>query len=266
MSLLYVLGLRRARRRYPEDASIKGSHIAAFFVAILIAAFVLLTPVDTIARTQLFSVHMAQAIILTTLCTPLILYGSPAILLRPLIELPVIRAIVRLLTMPLVASVIFNLSFLLWHVPKFYEVAQQNETLYQIEMLNIFLASLLNWWPLIGSLREEVNRMAYPLQMLYAFFDGQPVDILAFVLVFSGVAIYKLYLIPPQLHMSAFADQTVAGALLLIPGLIDLVVMTPLFFRWLGQIEERTRLADQRRQEEAYEEEEYEEEEEEASK
>ncbi len=266
MSLLYVLGLRRVRLRSSEDTSIKAIHISAFFLAILIAASMLLTPIDTIGRTQLFSIHMMQAVVLTTVCTPLILFGSPAILLRPLIELPLLRVIVRPLTMPLVATIIFNFSFLFWHVPKVFELAQQNATLYQVAMLNIFLASLLNWWPLIGSLREEINRMTYPVQMLYAFFDGQPVDIFAFVLVFSGVAIYRLYTIPPQLHLSAFADQTVAGALLLIPGLVDLVVMSPLFFRWLGQIEDRTRLADQQRQEEMYEEVEYEEYEEEEEK
>ncbi len=91
------------------------------------------------------------------------------------------------------------------------------------------------------------------MQMVYAFFDGQPVDIFAFLLVFTGVVFYTHYTIPPQFiewGYSAVADQTIAGAFLLIPGLVDLVVMSPLFFRWLGQIEDQARLADQKRQEE----------------
>ncbi len=258
LSLLYVLGVRRVRVHSPQDTSLQRLHIAAFFLAMLIAAFMLLTPVDTIGRTQLFSVHMAQIVVLTTLCTPLILYSCPAVLLQPLAEIPGIREILRALTFPLVASILFNLIFLFWHVPHIYAIAQRNVMLYQVEMLSIFLTSLLNWGPLIGSQRDQ-QHMSYPIKMLYAFFDGQPVDIFAFVLVFTGVALYKLYAIPPQLNLTPFADQTVAGALLLIPGLVDLVVMTPLFFRWLNEIEEDTRLADQRRQEIAYEDEEYEE-------
>ena len=80
------------------------------------------------------------------------------------------------------------------------------------------------------------------MQMLYAFLDGQPVDIFAFLVVFTGVAFYTHYVIPPQFIQfgySAVADQTVAGAFLLIPGLVDLVVMSPLFFRWLAQIEQQ---------------------------
>ena len=90
--------------------------------------------------------------------------------------------------------------------------------------------------------------MTYPKQMLYAFLDGQPLDIYAFLLVFSGVVIYPFYAIPPQLGIYAFADQAMGGALLLLPGLIDLVVMTPLFFLWLAQIEQKARIADQKRQ------------------
>jgi cytochrome c oxidase assembly factor CtaG len=253
LSLLYALGVRRVRTRSPQDAELRALHIVAFFVALFIAAFVLLTPVDAIGRTQLFSVHMAQIVILSTICAPLLLYGCPAVLLRPLTEIPVIREILGALTFPLVASMLFNLTFLFWHVPRFYADAQRNVTLYQIEILTIFLTSLLNWWPLLGSLRQ-LHRMSYPIKMLYAFFDGQPVDIFAFVLVFTGVALYRSYAIPPQLNLTPFADQTIAGALLLIPGLIDLVVMTPFFFRWLDQIEQSTRLADQLREEMEYEE------------
>ncbi|MGZ6386988.1 MAG: hypothetical protein ACXWOL_16345 [Ktedonobacteraceae bacterium] len=69
------------------------------------------------------------------------------------------------------------------------------------------------------------------------------------MLVFSGVVIYPFYAIPPQLGISAFADQAMGGALLLLSGLIDLVLMTPLFFLWLAQIEQKARIADQKRQE-----------------
>lgn len=243
---LYLLGLRRARQHPVQDDAVTRRHIVAFFSAIVVMAIILLTPIDTIARTQLFSVHMAQLVLLTTLCAPLILFSTPASLLRPFVSLPVIRPIIRVFTRPLVASVLFNLLFLFWHVPKILHFTIGNSVLYHVQVLSIFIAALLNWWPLLGSVRE-LRPMSYPLQMLYAFFDGQPVDIFAFILVFTGVTIYTFYAIPPQLGLSTFADQAVGGALLLIPGLVDLVVMTPLFFRWLGQIEAKTKKDDEER-------------------
>src|SRR5258708_33150386 len=83
--------------------------------------------------------------------------------------------------------------------------------------------------------------------MLYAFLDGQPMDIYALIIVFGGVVIYP-YNVPAQLNIGAFADQASAGALLLLPGIVDFVVMSPLFFRWLGQLEEGAKRNDERRQ------------------
>jgi putative membrane protein len=251
LCLLYVVAIRLAHRYKPEE-TLPSYRILAFVSAIILIALILLTPLDTIARTQLFAAHMIQAVTLTTLCAPLLLVACPDWLLRPLIDQPVGRQIFRFLTHPLVASLIFNLTFLTWHAPNLYNLALKNSALYHVELLSFLLTSLLNWWPLIGPLRRLRN-LSYPLQMVYAFFDGQPVDIYAFLLVFTGVVFYTHYTIPHQFiewGYSAVADQTIAGAFLLIPGLVDLVVMSPLFFRWLGQIEQQSKIADQRRQEE----------------
>src|SRR5260370_15545633 len=222
--------------------------MAAFCSGIVIVALLVLSPINTIARTQLFSVHLAQVVILTSVCSPLILAGCPAALLRPLLEIPIVRNIVRFLTFPLVASLIFNATFLLWHAPKLYNASLADASVYQAMALCVFCASLLNWWPLIGSL-TELRKISYPVQIFYAFFDGQPVDIFALLLVFSGVPFYPHYALPPQLGLSRFADQAIGGALLLIPGLIDLAVCSPLFFRCLSQIEAKTRLGVQKRPE-----------------
>jgi len=246
LCLFYGLAIRQARQSSAQqDKSINKWRVVAFVVAIIAMAFVLLTPIDTIARTQLFLAHMAQAVILTTLCAPLLLMAFPAWFLQPLLQQPIVRPIARVLTQPVVASVIFNIAFLAWHAPGLFHVALENETLYHVELLSLLFTSLLNWWPLIGPV-HVFHSLSYPLKMLYAFLDGQPVDIFAFLLVFSGTVVYPYYAIPLRLGITAFGDQAAGGALLLIPGLVDLVVMSPLFIRWLAQMEEHQKIKDQR--------------------
>lgn len=247
--LLYFLGIRWARRYNLQEKPLPARRVVCFIVAVAVIALLLLTPIDSIARTQLFSVHMFQAMTLVTLCAPLLLYACPAWLARQLFAHPFVRPIARVLTQPVIASLLFNLTFLLWHAPLFFNFALRNGTFYHVMMGSFLLTALLNWWPLIGPARE-LHKMSYPQQMLYAFLDGQPVDIFAFLLVFSFVVFYHHYAVPPQLGISAFADQAVGGAFLLLPGLVDLGVMSPLFFRWLGQLEAKAKIADQQRQEE----------------
>ncbi|BCL80145.1 cytochrome c oxidase assembly protein [Ktedonobacteria bacterium brp13] len=248
--LLYLLALRRVQRlrqQQPQTPRVSTTRIIAFFSGVVIFALVLFSPLNTIGRTQLFSVHMLQIVVLTTVCAPLMLVGSPEILLRPILSLPVVNWLITFLTKPVVASLTFNAVFFFFHLPSVLGVVSATTGLNDLMLVAIFLTSLLNWWPLIGSL-HELRKMGYPLQMLYAFLDGQPVDIFAFVLVYTGVPIYHHYVMPPQLNLTPGGDQTTAGALLLIPGLVDLAVMSPLFIKWLSQIEHKTRMGDLRRE------------------
>ena len=250
LCLLYVLAIWQGRKRNPREAVLKTSNVVAFVTAIVLMALLLLTPLDTLARTQLFAAHMAQVVFLITVCAPLCLLASPAWLWQPLLQLPVARNILKRLTHPFVASAIFNLTFLIWHAPNPFHFALQHASVYHIELLSLFLASLLNWWPLIGPVRT-LRPISYPMQMVYAFLDGQPVDIFAFLLVFTGAVFYPYYQIPPQLvqlGLTAYPLQAVGGTFLLVPGVVDLIVMTPFFFLWLQQMENKAKLADQRRQ------------------
>ena len=248
LCLGYGFGMSRVSKSEKQHMAFKKSRLGAFIAAVLLVAIVYLTPLYTIARTQLFFAHMVQAVTLTTFCAPLLLLAVPAWLVEPLLASKNVRFIARALTQPVVASIIFNVTFLFWHIPGIFHFALLHTAIYNLELLTFLLTALLNWWPLIGPVRE-LHTVTYPQQMLYVFLDGQPLDTYAFLLVFSGVVIYPFYAIPPQLGISAFADQAMGGALLLLPGLIDLVVMTPLFFLWLSQIEQKARIADQQRQE-----------------
>ena len=250
LCVLYVLGVRRAQRasaRNENASPVTTVRIIAFFVGVLLMALTLLTPLDTIARTQLFLAHMVQIVMLTTFCAPLMLFGCSESLLKPLMRLQAARGLGRILTHPVIDSLIFNIVFLLWHAPLFYNPALRNPALYHIELISIFLVSLFNWWPIVGSV-QEWKQIGYPAQIVYTFFDGLPIDTMAFIYAYTGGVIYPLYHIPPQLGISAVSDQSAAGALLLLPGVVDFIVMTPLFFKWLGYMEQRMRQGDERRQ------------------
>lgn len=247
LCLGYSLTLWLMHTRNPQERPIKKRYIAWFSSAVLIIALFFFTPIDMIARTQLFLAHMFQAVFLVTFAAPCLIFACPEWLFEPVLKRPVARTIFTSLTRPVVASVIYNLTFLLWHIPAIFAKTLISGNLYHIMLWNILLASLLNWWPLIGRARH-LNKLSYPGQMVYAFLDGQPMDIYALIIVFTGVVLYPYYNVPAQLNISAFADQASAGALLLLPGIVDLVVMSPLFFRWLAEIDEKARRNDERRQ------------------
>ena len=246
-TVLYIVGLQQMRARHRQgDGATPAVSVwreISFGAGIILTALTLFSPLDTIAQTQLFTAHMVQVILLSTVCAPLIMAGCPDALMSMVLEIRGVQRVARFLTRPLVASIVFNAVFLVWSIPALYDAGIGNSSIYHLMMLCIFFASWLNWFPLIGPL-HDMHRMSYPMKIFYAFFDGVPMELFAFILVFTGVPIYAYHAIPAQLNMSAFSDQAIGGALLLIPGVVDVIVMAPLFFLWMKDSEEKARLAD----------------------
>ncbi|HTI13227.1 MAG TPA: cytochrome c oxidase assembly protein [Dictyobacter sp.] len=253
ISLLYLCAIwycSRWQRYEGEVERISLWRAVSFYGGVLCVGLLLLSPINTIGRTQLFSVHMAQVVLLNTIAAPLLIAGCPARVLQPLNALPGGKVVLSFMLSPVVASIIFNLSFLLWHSPRLYTMALANSNMYSLMMLWLLCVSVVNWWPLVGSVHDW-RQASYPAQMLYAFFDGLPMDIFAFVLVYCGTTLFPMYHLPTfwqDWHLTLYSDQTVAGALLLVPGVVDVIVMTPLFFHWLRELEEKTRMEDIERQ------------------
>jgi len=245
LCLGYGLALGLMHRSKPRERPIKKRYLAWFGAGIIIIALFLLTPIDGLARTQLFLAHMFQVVFIITFAVPCILFACPDWLFQPAFDWPVSQAVLKLITQPVVASLLFNVVFLFWHLPLVYDktLLPQGAYLYHVMIWSLFLVSFLNWWPLIGPERQ-LHHMSYPAQIAFAFLDGEPLQIYAFILVFSGMVVYP-YVVPAQ-FLSAYADQSSAGALLLLPGIMDLVVMSPLFFRWLSQMEVKAKRNDER--------------------
>src|SRR2546429_8447569 len=103
LCLLYGFGIWRVRRRNLPDTPLKIYNILAFVTAILGIALVLLTPIDTIARTQLFAAHMVQAVAFTNHYAPLFLFSCPRWLLLPPLQPPTPHT-----TAPVLAKTVVN--------------------------------------------------------------------------------------------------------------------------------------------------------------
>ncbi len=120
---LYVYwgGLRRTARRK---------------IAVLFGA--LNGPLHNLSDQYLFSAHMAQHLLLTLVFPPLLLYGTPAWVVRPLLRPRWVMALGRVVTRPLWAAILFTGPITIWHAPALYEAALRNHNLHIVQHL-IFL-------------------------------------------------------------------------------------------------------------------------------
>ncbi len=231
----YLVCIGPLRRLFPGSAAVPAAQIQIFLLGSLTMFAALVSPLDTLAG-YLFSAHMVQHLLLALVAPPLLLAGTPRWLFRPLLQLPFALPIGRFLTNPLVTLLVFNIVFIGWHVPAFYDLALRSQPVHIAEHLSIFATATLTWWPIFSPM-DELPRAHPLLQTAYLFFQSLPSTILGALIAFADHPLYPYYTGVPRIWgVSLLDDQQIAGLIMWIPGsMVFFGVMAVVFIRWLNR-------------------------------
>jgi putative copper resistance protein D len=231
----WALAVRRVNRNHPTNPVPRRRSVtfAAGLAAIAVALLSGVGRYDTV----LFSVHMAQHILLALVAAPLIALSAPVTLaLRassPAVRrrwlLPVLHSgPVRVLSHPVVAWLAF--AGVLWaaHFSPLFEAALEDPLAHDLEHALFLGAALLFWWPALGQ-DPTPWRLAPPMRALYVFLQMPQNTFLAVAITFASAPLYRHYatLDGPWLP-DPLADQQVAGGLMWLTG--DAIFLTAVAF------------------------------------
>jgi len=229
---LYLYAIGPLRKRYDFEPARRGQ-IVAFMLGMGLMFLALVSPLDELGDSYLFSAHMVQHLFLTIVGPPLLLIGTPEWFVRPITRSRALFAILRFLTLPAVAFVIFNADFFLWHAPALYDATLENQSIHILEHLTFIIFGLLFWWP-IFSPSKDLPRLSIGGQILYLFLSGMPVVLLGAGLTFAP-PLYAPYIAAPRVWgISVATDQQLGGLIMWVPGnIIYIIIMSVLFLRWM---------------------------------
>ena len=219
---VYLGGLRSVRR-----------HVASFAGALVVLFLALNGPLHNLSDTYLFSAHMAQHLVLTLVFPPLLLYGCPAGVVRPLLRPKWVMALGRVVTRPLAAAVLFTAPIVIWHVPVLYEAALRHHNLHIVQHLVFLTTAVIMWWPVLSPV-PELPRIPHLLQLLYLFLLGIPMSVTGALISLSDSVLYPFYAAGPRVWgLSPLEDQQIGGLLMwVLGGLMLWIVMTVVWFRY----------------------------------
>jgi len=221
---VYLGGLKSPRRQ-----------VASFLGALAVLFLALNGPLHNLSDTYLFSAHMGQHLLLTLVFPPLLLYGTPAHVLRPLLRPRWLMAIARVVTRPLAAAIVFTTPIVIWHVPTLYEAALRHHNLHILQHLVFLATAVIMWWPVLSPV-PELPRIPHLVQMLYLFLLGIPMSVTGALITLSDSVLYPFYAAapPPRVGgLSPLDDQQIGGLLMwVLGGLMLWIVMTVIWFRY----------------------------------
>ena len=201
----------------------------------------LVSPLDELGDSYLFSAHMVQHLFLTIVGSPLLVLGTPGWLVEPLLRKPVVFRIARVLTFPALAFVLYNFDFWLWHVPILYNATLENQNIHILEHVTFIVFGVIYWWP-VFSPSALLPRLSMGGQVLYLFLSGMPTVALGAGLTFFP-PLYAPYLAAPRIWgLSAATDQQLGGLIMWVPGnIVYILIASVLFIRWMQRQEAKQR-------------------------
>lgn len=189
-------------------------------------------PVRALAE-HLFSVHMAQHLVLSLVSGPLLLLGTPGWLWRKLLSARLVNAVWGGATRPLIALVVFNAWIAIYHWPPVVDLSVTSNVFHLLAHVGWMVTSLIMWWPVLSPL-PEMPHLSSPARMLYLFGQSIVPTVPASFLTFGESLLYTSYATSPAvLGVNPLTDQQVAGLLMKIAaGFFIWIVIAVLFFRW----------------------------------
>lgn len=238
---LYLYAVGPLRKKYQLAEHVKKAQVCSFLLGICIMFLALVSPLDELGDSYLFSAHMVQHLCITIVGPPLLLIGLPGWLIDPLLRKPVIFRIARVLTFPALAFFLYNFDFWLWHAPPLYNATLENQNMHILEHVTFIVFGVINWWP-IFSPSALLPRLSIGGQILYLFLSGMPTVALGAGLTFLP-PLYAPYLAAPRIWgLSPAADQQLGGLIMWVPGNIAyIVIVSILFIRWMQRQEAKQR-------------------------
>ncbi len=229
----YWYAVTQLRDEIPDAGRVRRSQVTMYVMGVGFLYGASTSPIHELAEGYLASAHMLQHFVYTMVAPPLLIAGVPGWLWRAPLRNRALLALMKRVTLPLVAFAAFNAVQLLTHLPASVDLSLRVHSLHFGVHVALVATAVLMWWPILSPI-EELPRLSAPLQMAYLFVQSLLPSVLAAFLTFSDGVFYKFYATAPRVWgLSPVSDQQLAAFVMKFLGSLVLWgFITWAFFRW----------------------------------
>lgn len=235
----YLLAVGPWRRAFRWGAPVPARQQVLFSLGLWSVYLSEGTPLHVLAETYLFSAHMLQHVILTMILPPLLILGTPTWAMRAVLRPRPVAWLFRLVTLPPVALLLFNLVYSLWHLPGAYQATLWYHWFHMVQHAILVSTALLSWWPVCSPLFEFPG-LSPGGKMIYIFLSGICQIAVFGVITFADGVMYHFYAAAPRVFpaISPHMDQQIAGVIMKVGGMaIYIIAWAIIFFQWAAREE-----------------------------
>ena len=220
-AVLYLCGLARMLSRPAGRWPVSKMRVLSFASALGVIGLALLSPIDAFAE-ELFSVHMAQHLMLVLLAAPLIAVSNAHLVYlwllplharrwtgRTILGIPGVKYAAHANVTAWAVCAAFVGSLWFWHAPATYNWALANKWGHASEHF-VLLATSTAFWRIVVTSGER--RLSPGMMILMVSLVGLQGSFLAALITFAPRSLYAAY------AANSIDDQALGGVLMCIPA------------------------------------------------
>lgn len=197
--LVFVIGIGVAyylitgsyRHKFGGDVKPTIRQQIAFYVALILLYLVKGGPVDLLSHIM-FSAHMTQMSIFLLIIPILVIKGIPVWIWKKVFYANGLKNILKLMTHPLIAIIMFNLIFSLYHIPFVFDFSKTSQLTHVSINVILFILALCMWWPVMTPIKE-LDRMSPLLKIGYMFGNGALITPACALIIFATNPLFAAY-------------------------------------------------------------------------
>lgn len=229
LAFLYGFGLARVWSKAGIGKTIRTRQAWLFLAGMVSLVIALFSPVDVYSD-EMAWMHMIQHMMLMGVAAPLLVLGTPFLVMLWAFPLSFRRAYGAVkrrverwragryfLWQPVAMWFLFGLTLWIWHLPVLYEATLYDELFHDFQHFTFVVVSCLFWRVLL----DPVSRlkMGRGMGVIYLFLTSLHATILGVFMTLAPKIWYPFYESrAPRWKLSALEDQQVAGLIMWMPA------------------------------------------------
>lgn len=259
LSTVYYLVTIKYKDKFTSEGYPEKQQMLFFYSGMVLLYLIKGSPIDLLSHIM-FTAHMVQMAIYYLVFPILIIKGIPEWIWRTIFSIPVVKQILGVLTKPLIALLLFNGLFSMYHIPVVFDFAKANPFIHALITTIILFTAFCVWWPVFTPLKEQ-DTMQPLLKLGFIFANGMLITPACALIIFSESALYETYsetggwiqalslCVPPTVlnglslsgpemfsPIPVVEDQQLGGILMKITQeIVYGFILANIFFKWFKQ-------------------------------
>ena len=245
MLLTLVIYFRGRAKRREAGRPVSMGQTITFLLGMLCFVIALQSPLEPLSEHFLFFHQIEHLLmrglgpLLLILSMPLapLLQGLPKAIrhsvLTPIIRNKAIQWLYNFLSHPIIASVLFIATLLIWQIPSLHNRALADQSLHNTMHVTMIITGFFFWW-LICDPRQKSSRIPFGIRIIILWLVTIPNTIIGAIITLKRDQIYAAYdVLDGRLAIEIMLDQQLGGIMIWGPGgMMGLIGTAIVFFLW----------------------------------